>query len=172
MFSKQRFPFSTTNAGSVLKYYLQTNHKIEIKPQHVNLTEGLSGMICCEWTSNPPGFMTMWLKNDRTLQRENDNQKYPPKVTVKYKLGTNYIDFTCSAAGEPTRYIFSQWVHKSEFHQLIFANGTRLGTLRVNRTKNPLKQFEDSGYYICRVSNGITDTEGNCIQEGTAFCYY
>lgn len=49
--------------------------KIEIKPQHINLTEGLSGMICCEWTSNPPGFMTMWLKNDRTLQRENDNQK-------------------------------------------------------------------------------------------------
>lgn len=89
---------------------------------------------------------------------------------MKYKLGTNYIDFTCNAAGEPTRYIFSQWEHESEFHQLIRrVNGTGLGTLRVNRTKNPLKQFEDSGYYICRVSNGIPDIEGNSVQEGKAF---
>lgn len=47
--------------------------KITIKPQQVNLTEGHSGIICCEWTSNPPGIMTTWLKN--SLQRQNGNQK-------------------------------------------------------------------------------------------------
>ncbi|CAC5393288.1 IGDCC4 [Mytilus coruscus] len=95
------------------------------------------------------------------------NVTYPPKVTVKYTLGPNYIEFTCNAAGEPNYYSFLQWIHESEFQQQIrMFNGTRSGILRVYRTKNPLKPYEDSGYYMCRVSNGIPNINGKTTQEG------
>lgn len=86
---------------------------------------------------------------------------------MEYTFGFNYIEFKCNAAGEPNYYTFFQWVHKSEFHQQIRQfNGTTSGILRVYRTKNPFNQYEDSGYYMCRVSNGITNINGKTTQEG------
>lgn len=90
----------------------------------------------------------------------------PPKVTVNYILRPDYIDFICNAAGEPSNYTFLQWVHESELHkQIRFLIGTRSGTLRVERTN----QYEDTGYYICRVSNGIPDIKRKTIQEAKIF---
>lgn len=61
---------------------------------------------------------------------------------------------------------FLQWVHESELRkQIRFLNGTRSGTLRVERTN----QYEDTGYYICRVSNGIPDIKRKTIQEAKMF---
>lgn len=90
----------------------------------------------------------------------------PPKVTVSYILRPDYIDFICNAAGEPSNYTFLQWVHESEFHkQIRLVNGTRSGKLYVERTNSS----ENTGYYICRVSNGIPDMKGNTIQEAKIF---
>lgn len=91
----------------------------------------------------------------------------PPKVTVSHTVGPHYINFTCNAAGEPNNYTFLTWEHQSEYHEQIrHFNGTKPGILRVQRTKNLFKQYEDSGYYICRVSNGIPDIKGQTIQQG------
>lgn len=92
----------------------------------------------------------------------------PPKVIVKYTLEHDYIKFECNAYGEPKNYTFLPWEHQSKYHEHIrYLIGNRRGTLCVQRTKNlPQKQFEDNGYYICRVSNGIPVAGRNKTQEG------
>ncbi|VDI19404.1 Hypothetical predicted protein [Mytilus galloprovincialis] len=98
-----------------------------------------------------------------------DNYQYfadPPQVTVYYIRKPDYIDFICNATGEPSNYTFLQWVHASEFHkQIRLFNGTGSGRLRVEN-KN---QSGDTGYYICRLSNGIPDIKGKTIQEARIF---
>ncbi|CAC5393277.1 unnamed protein product [Mytilus coruscus] len=94
---------------------------------------------------------------------------YPARVTVNYTLRHDYIDFTCNAAGEPNNYTYLPWVHESEFHkQIRLLNGTQSSTLHVQRTNIISKQYEDSGYYICCVSNGIPDINGKKVQKGMA----
>lgn len=81
---------------------------------------------------------------------------------MNYTRKLDYIDFICNADGEPSNYTFLQWVHASEFHkQIRLFNGTRSGRLRVKNTN----QSGDTGYYICRVLNGIPDIKGKTIQE-------
>lgn len=90
-------------------------------------------------------------------------------MTVNYSLSSVFIDLTCNATGEPNKYTFLSWVHESKFHdQIRHFNGTRPGILRVLRTIIITKQYQDSGFYICRVSNGITDSNGKKFQKGMA----
>ncbi|XP_071148147.1 titin-like [Mytilus edulis] len=168
--------------------------------------EGTHGIICCNVESNPPVFLTTWLKNngkfqvmngknncleftafqrshaghytclaENTLGKSNSSYElnilYPPKVIVKYTIEHDYIKFECNAYGEPKNYTFLPWEHQSKYHEHIrYLNGNRSGTLCVQRTKNlNQNQFEDNGYYICRVYNGFPVAGRNKTQEGKVY---
>ncbi|CAC5378823.1 CNTN1 [Mytilus coruscus] len=145
---------------------MKNNEKLQIK-------SGIKNCLAFSpFHRNDSGHYTCFAKNSDGRSNSSIELKilYPPNVTVSYTLGTTYIDFTCDAAGEPNNYTFLSWKHESEYQEHIrFFNGTTHGTLRVKRTNNFVNQYKDSGYYICRVLNGIPDIKGKKIQEGKTY---
>lgn len=91
----------------------------------------------------------------------------PPKVTTNYTRRPDYIDFIFNTAGEPSNHTCLQWIHESELHKQSFKWNT-IGKLYAKRT-NP---SENTGYYICRVSNGIPDLKGKTIQGAKIFFFF
>ncbi|CAC5393285.1 unnamed protein product [Mytilus coruscus] len=155
-----------SNPPVLFTWLLKNNGKLEIGNSINNC------FVFPSFNRNDSGHYTCLAGNNigRSNSSNELNILYPARVTVNYSLRPDYIDFTCNVAGEPNNYSFLPWIHESEFHKKIrLFNGTRLGTLPVQRTNNISKQYEDSGYYICRVSNGIPDMNGKKVQKGMTF---
>lgn len=71
--------------------------------------------------------------------------------------------FQCIAQGEPDNVTYFRWEHKSLFNEHIrYLSATNEGILRINESK----RYQNTGFYICNVSNGIPDYHGNVFQQG------
>ncbi|CAC5412282.1 unnamed protein product [Mytilus coruscus] len=101
------------------------------------------------------------------------NVLYPPSVRIDYNNYTeneNRRELLCVANGNPDTYTFSRWEHKSKFGEHIrFINGYTNGSLVLPATRT--KSYQDSGFYVCTVSNGVPDTHGQVNQSNDAFLF-
>ncbi|XP_063417532.1 hemicentin-2-like [Mytilus trossulus] len=99
------------------------------------------------------------------------NVLYPPTVRIDYNNYTeneNRRELLCVANGNPDKYTFSQWDQKSQFGEHIrFIDGYTNGSLVLPAT--PTKSYQDAGFYVCTVSNGVPDTHGQVNQSTDAF---
>lgn len=76
----------------------------------------------------------------------------------------------CLAEGIPTDYTYSHWEHQSEYNEHIrYLNSTSTGNLILPITELKYNRYQDSGIYICRVTNGIPDRKGRYVQEGNGY---
>lgn len=73
----------------------------------------------------------------------------------------------CNASGVPDIYTFSAWQHHTYNHSFIRElDGDTNGTLTLPELKTTDHLYEDSGIYICNVSNGISGEEEKLWQIG------
>ena len=71
----------------------------------------------------------------------------------------------CNASGVPSEYQFGIWKHFSPSMQFIRnLNGSKDGKLILPRGSE--FRYEDSGIYICNVTNYIPDENGKIWQSG------
>lgn len=75
-------------------------------------------------------------------------------------------EIQCMAKGEPDNVTYFRWEHRSIFHEHIrYLSGTNNGILRLLDV-NISARYQTTGYYLCNVSNGIPDKNGNVVQQG------
>jgi len=93
----------------------------------------------------------------------------PPDLTITYNNGSynqTSHKLTCNAHGNPDQYTFYIWQHKTLSGQLIRTltglsiNNTSVLTLRdLGLDLN----YQNSGYYVCRASNGIPNRSSDKV---------
>lgn len=70
------------------------------------------------------------------------------------------IQLTCNASGESSTYKFEDWEHRSELNQHIrYLKDTHNGNLFIQDN-----QYQNSGIYICKVTNDVSPRNGNLFQ--------
>lgn len=75
----------------------------------------------------------------------------------------------CMAEGEPNSYKYYPWEHRSLLNKHIrYLGATYNGILRLPFS-NSSNIYQDTGFYICNVSNGVPDYNGNFYQQGVAY---
>ncbi|CAG2185642.1 unnamed protein product [Mytilus edulis] len=85
-----------------------------------------------------------------------------PDVQV---LVTGKHSLNCLANGFPDTYTFNKWEHLSEKGDHVrYLVGSNNGTLHL---QNFPHQYQINGRYICSVSNGISDVNGDLLQNGS-----
>lgn len=90
----------------------------------------------------------------------------PPSVSVTQQFSGTSLNLSCNVEGNPKRYTFDKWYHRSEYNETIRKfKGTPEGNLIIG-APSKTQPHENDGLYICRVSNGIPDTYTNVYQEG------
>ncbi|CAC5424089.1 HMCN [Mytilus coruscus] len=95
---------------------------------------------------------------------------YPPVVqneTVVF--GTNSWPRTleCKVLGVPDNYTFSKWLHYTYSNQQIrILDGLGNGTLILPNNERAKLMYEDTGIYICNVTNNIPDEGAHKWQTG------
>ncbi|CAC5368471.1 unnamed protein product [Mytilus coruscus] len=98
--------------------------------------------------------------------------KHSPEVTFVYDNYTEsdrYRHIQCNANGYPRNYTYEQWEHKSFFDEHIrYLTGNATGYLRLP-TQTRQFRYQDSGVYLCSVSNGVSDSSGQFFQKGRAY---
>ncbi|CAC5399969.1 unnamed protein product [Mytilus coruscus] len=93
---------------------------------------------------------------------------YPPKVTIVYNITNGTLKLECSPSGVPNNYTFMQLEHRSEFNEHIrFLNFSNDGS--VLRTSIEDVGIQDTGIYVCNVSNDVPDQYGRTFQSGKTF---
>ncbi|CAC5368465.1 unnamed protein product [Mytilus coruscus] len=97
--------------------------------------------------------------------------KYPPDVHLDYKnftINDEMRTIQCTAKGFPSNYKYGVWEHRSEFNEHIrYLNSTDSGTLILPRINEAAERYQDSGYYICMVTNGVPNMKH--FQQGKAY---
>ncbi|XP_071150261.1 cell adhesion molecule Dscam1-like [Mytilus edulis] len=97
--------------------------------------------------------------------------KYPPEVHLDYKnftLKDKLRTIQCTAEGFPSNYTYGVWEHQSEFNEHIrYLKSTDNGTLILPRINEASSKYQDSGIYICMVSNGVPNKQH--FQQGKAY---
>ncbi|VDI26509.1 Hypothetical predicted protein [Mytilus galloprovincialis] len=97
-----------------------------------------------------------------------------PSVRLVYRNYTQHDvkrTIGCKADGQPMNYIYRKWEHKSMFNEHIrylTELGTGILTLPFLEIQN---RYQDSGIYVCRVSNGVPDTKGIYYTTGRAHVF-
>lgn len=98
--------------------------------------------------------------------------KDAPVVTVRFiKFNDDSVIgvIQCVSKGEPHSYKYYPWEHRSIFNEHIrYLEATDEGILRLTFT-NISNRYQDTGLYICNVSNGVPDYNGNVFQKGRAY---
>ena len=89
----------------------------------------------------------------------------PPHVSIVNTVLNSSINTTleCVAHGVPDSYSYNSWVHLTNNRSVVrhLASANKVSVLS--------NSYEDSGIYICNVSNGVIDDNGN---EWTTAEYY
>lgn len=76
-----------------------------------------------------------------------------------YKLSVG-LKLTCNASGVPSIYKYEDWEHCSKLNQHIrYLKGTQDGNLFIQDN-----QYQNSGIYTCKVTNGVSLRNGNLFQ--------
>ncbi|CAG2201490.1 unnamed protein product [Mytilus edulis] len=98
----------------------------------------------------------------------------PPVVNVHVcmqKLSEDSMlrEIKCIPNGVPNTYNFFPWEHRSQFNEHIrYLDATGDGILQLTGV-NVSDTYQDTGFYICNVSNGISDKYGNVFQQGRTY---
>lgn len=84
---------------------------------------------------------------------------------VTFTINDRPIALKCEANGAPKTYKFSEWRHYTYTDQLVrtlqgYTNGTLILPNHEDLT------YEDSGIYICNVTNEIQDEDGHVWKAG------
>ncbi|CAC5383203.1 unnamed protein product [Mytilus coruscus] len=88
------------------------------------------------------------------------NVTYPPSVAVTQDIGRAALQ--CNPDGNPPKYTFHSWEHQSKFGETIRAlNGSKYLKLLSSG-----KKYQLNGIYICKVDNGVDDSNGSTVQLG------
>ncbi|VDI33012.1 Hypothetical predicted protein [Mytilus galloprovincialis] len=93
---------------------------------------------------------------------------YPPVVqnyNMTFTINDRPIALKCEANGAPNKYKFSEWRHYTHNDQLVrtlqgYTNGTLILPHHEDIT------FEESGIYICNVTNEVQDEDGHVWKVG------
>lgn len=78
-------------------------------------------------------------------------------------------DIQCVAQGEPDNVTYFRWEHRSIFNEHIrYLDATSDGILQLLED-NESHRYQNTGIYVCNVSNGIHDYNGNVFQQGKVY---
>ncbi|CAC5424086.1 unnamed protein product [Mytilus coruscus] len=95
---------------------------------------------------------------------------YSPVVqnyNVTFKTNGGPITLKYEAKGVPNKYKFSGWRHFTHNDQLVRTiQGYKNGTLILPHHADQELTYENSGIYICNVTNGIPDEDGQLWKAG------
>lgn len=73
---------------------------------------------------------------------------------------------SCIPDGNPDNYTFYKWEHRSDFNEHVrWFYGTAESQLMINKSQDR-KANEDDGFYVCTVSNGVSNPKGIFCQKG------
>lgn len=68
-------------------------------------------------------------------------------------------------------YTYGKWEHKSFFNEHVrYLNGTSSGLLILPLQEKRVR-YQDSGIYVCSVSNGVPDENGNYFQKEYSYVF-
>ncbi|CAC5358986.1 unnamed protein product [Mytilus coruscus] len=145
---------STHNASSDT-YTVNSTLTFSVDRSHDNKT-----LICCVYNVAVP--------NGVQTSKQLD-VKYSPKVTVQnktYSQNDETRTVICITDGNPTRFTYGKWKHKlNNWIYEIDRGETGILTLQ-----NPVEmRYRETGEYICSVSNGIKDKDGDILQTGIGY---
>ena len=87
----------------------------------------------------------------------------PPVVEIWHTNDDRGKSLRCKADGNPEHYTYKMCKHLSLYNEHI-RDINSPGILRFGLNDGSAKWNQDDGYYICRVSNGITDKDGKLFQ--------
>ncbi|VDI07333.1 Hypothetical predicted protein [Mytilus galloprovincialis] len=88
-------------------------------------------------------------------------------VSVDFESNDRPRTLQCKVSGVPDTYSYSKWLHYTYSNEIIRTlHGQSNGTLLLPYDNPDDLTYEDSGIYICNVTNNITDQEGNLWQTG------
>jgi len=95
-----------------------------------------------------------------------------PSISVSdftYEQNVPTRSLTCVPVGNPSRYTFYRWQHKSKYDVLIRElDGGTNGVL--NLPSIPVEdRYQDSGEYVCTAGNGIVGRDGKIKQTGSGY---
>ncbi|CAC5361915.1 unnamed protein product [Mytilus coruscus] len=100
---------------------------------------------------------------------------YPPTVYVEYNNFSIYKNkryVYCKADGVPNNFTFFRLEHKSLFNEHIrYLEVTSDGIAELPHTDQS-HSYQDTGLYMCNVSNGVSDRRGKPFQQGEAYLVY
>lgn len=89
----------------------------------------------------------------------------------KKKLSEDRLltEIQCVAQGEPNNYNYFPWEHRSRFDEHI----RYLAAIDVRHRQLPgvnvSNTYQNTGFYVCKVLNGIPDYHGNFLQQGRVY---
>lgn len=87
--------------------------------------------------------------------------------TVVFELNKRPRILQCKVSGFPDTYSYNKWLHYTQSNQVIRTlDGHANGTLLLPYDDPDDLMYEDSGIYICNVTNNITDEDGHLWQTG------
>lgn len=90
------------------------------------------------------------------------------KYSVSFSEKNLNISVKCNVSGNPNIFTFGEWKHKSDVNTVIrHLNGSEEGRLNIASFTGSAKAYENSGAYVCNVSNGIRSTDHRLWQTGT-----
>lgn len=73
----------------------------------------------------------------------------------------------CEVSGVPTSFRFKKWRHLVNGHLVRYLYGNNDGTVTLPYNNTSDIQYDDSGLYICSVTNGIRNGNRQLWQTGT-----
>lgn len=80
----------------------------------------------------------------------------PPTVTVTNNMINGTLNLQCNPSGVLKNYTFLRLEHRSEFNEHVrFMNTSNNGS--VIHTSITNAGLQDTGIYVCNISNGVTD---------------
>ncbi|CAC5368442.1 TTN [Mytilus coruscus] len=99
---------------------------------------------------------------------------YPPLVNLEnetFLYTTSHRTLRCIADGDPENYTYGNWEHRSFLNDHIrYLNRTSTGDL-ILPVQEKQQRYQDSGIYVCSVSNGVPGIDGKHFQKGQSYVF-
>lgn len=84
-----------------------------------------------------------------------------------FSTGDKPRTLKCEVSGVPNIFTFNKWQHLINGHLVRFLDGNNDGILTLPCSNSSDIQYDDSGLYICNVTNNIRNENGQLWQTGT-----
>ncbi|CAC5412468.1 NCAM [Mytilus coruscus] len=97
---------------------------------------------------------------------------YPPSVYLEYKnfsINESKRAVQCKADGIPNNITFFRLEHLSDFNEHIRYLDVSSDGIAKLPNMSESKRYQDTGFYLCTASNGVSDEKGNMFQHDKAY---